>query len=197
MQSLRTLLRSTSSQDGNSPKIIPSSPSLSDFSSGAAADFAEYTQAAPTEEPGNPFTSFASLHRGSLDSGRSSSPTFGRPSDSGNSSSSCIWGRLSMDSAMSPRASAGRPNLAAASIPFPGAAPSFHRRSSMASPAMNIPQLRASADNVSADDGGFAQTAPTGGPAEPPHRRHAGRPEGKIDGMDYYGWCELLRSSSL
>lgn len=41
------------------------------------------------------------------------------------------------------------------------------------------------------------QTAPTGRPVEPQNRRRTGRPEGKIDGMDYYGWCELLRSSSL
>ena len=41
------------------------------------------------------------------------------------------------------------------------------------------------------------QTCPSGDAAEPAHRRGGGRPEGKIDGMDYYGWCELLRSSSL
>jgi hypothetical protein len=41
------------------------------------------------------------------------------------------------------------------------------------------------------------QTCPSGDVDEPAHRRGGGRPEGKIDGMDYYGWCELLRSSSL
>jgi hypothetical protein len=62
---------------------------------------------------------------------------------------------------------------------------------------MSIPQLRPVSAAAPTQDASFAQTCPSGDAAEPAHRRGGGRPEGKIDGMDYYGWCELLRSSSL
>mmetsp|Transcript_13963 Transcript_13963/g.42113 ORF Transcript_13963/g.42113 Transcript_13963/m.42113 type:complete len:202 (-) Transcript_13963:646-1251(-) len=198
LASLRTFLRSTSDNQSQvssatssgSPMsgLARSFPSMDDFSCGARQE-AEERHFSPhaTDVPSQP--AFEVLHRGSLDSS-GYTPRSPSPPPMGQST---LLGRLSVDGGSRPHPSR-RPSLATASF---GPSPSFHHHHHTA--AMNIPQLRPSSTAVpeaGTVEDGFAQTAPLHA-EDAAHRRPPGRPEGKIDGMDYYGWCELLRSSSL
>lgn len=204
MSSLRSFLRTSSvTNDRGSDFHIPSSPSFGDFH---MAFKAEHSSAVEYPDPAQYAGALSGnmLQRHSCDASMTSST-------SSASSPKALLQRFSFDGATLARhsMSGATPQhnpLHAAPVPLPRQHRGAYTSASGEYIAEPVPQATggsvqhsASMPIPTAHRASFSGTGSgeyygeAGGTGTGPQRRK----EGKIDGMDYYGWCELLRSSSL
>lgn len=192
LASLRTFLRSTSDNNGSEPGSATCSPatpmrsfpSMDDFSCGASRD-AEACSCMEQQVAGQLFPAFEKMHRGSLDGSNPRTPRSSSPIPIGPNS---ILAHCSMDAALYQSPS----KLQTLSVPGSYAPSSSFHHHHHRTPTKGIPRLR---PRMSAQE--ITPVSPLASSEPAGHDLQQAKEEGKIDGMDYYGWCELLRSSSL